>query len=350
MVYYYARVQRFEKYLKYIPGPKRVPLLGNALEFPSSTVFLPKLMEYYNKYETNFKVYVGSQAYLFVVDPKDMELVMNHQSTQRKSDFYSFFRSWLGQGLITSFGDRWRTHRKIITPAFHFQILEEFIDVFNSQSEILVSMLKKECKKGNIDVYPFIGRCTLDIICETAFGTPLNAQERMDSEYVRCLHVVQEIFGQRLFQPILANKLLYLFTDTYWKERHAVKFVYDYTRSIISRRRQEFINNVEQNKNTIDSLGQKKKRAFLDLLLEYSGRDSSFTEQDILEEVVTFGFAGHDTIAATLAFTLDSLARHPDIQEVKWLGGQAFKSTETLQKNVPDNLNSLAASIFMVVM
>lgn len=65
----------------------------------------------------------------------------------------------------TILGNRWRKHRKIITPAFHFQILEEFINVFNSQSDVLVDKLKEESKKGTIDIYPFIARCTLDIIC-----------------------------------------------------------------------------------------------------------------------------------------------------------------------------------------
>lgn len=62
-------------------------------------------------------------------------------------------------------GDKWRKHRKIITPAFHFQILEEFVDVFNSAGDILVRKLAEQCDKSSVDIYPFVTRCALDIIC-----------------------------------------------------------------------------------------------------------------------------------------------------------------------------------------
>ncbi|KRT83475.1 cytochrome P450, partial [Oryctes borbonicus] len=313
VVYYYARVHYWERYLKNVPGPKRTPLLGNGLEFPSSTVFIPKLMEYYNTYNTSFKMYVGSQAYLCIVDPKEMEIIMNHKWTQSKSNLYDYVRNWLGNGLLTASGDRWRQHRKVITPAFHFQILEEFIEVFNSQSDILVSILRKECENGNVDVYPFVGRCTLDILCETAMGTSVNAQSCNDSEYVRCVQLLLEILGLRMFHPFLSNKLLFRFTETYRKERRALKVVHNYTRSIIKRRK-EFLKNVERNENAVDSLGEKKRRAFLDVLLEYSAHDPSFTEEDIREEVDTFLFEGHDTTATSISFALDSLARNPDVQ------------------------------------
>lgn len=54
----------------------------------------------------------------------------------------------------------------MITPAFHFNILEEFIHVFNGQSDIMVHKLKKAIENSDsFDIYPFITRCTLDIIC-----------------------------------------------------------------------------------------------------------------------------------------------------------------------------------------
>ena len=53
-----------------------------------------------------------------------------------------------------STGDKWRARRKLLTPSFHFRILEDFISVFNEQAEILVTKLRKFEGKGYIDVYP----------------------------------------------------------------------------------------------------------------------------------------------------------------------------------------------------
>nr|AVM18974.1 odorant degrading protein 4 [Holotrichia parallela] len=315
IAYWYYRIQYFEKYLKNIPGPRGLPLVGSALELASSTTILPRLMTYYNKYKTNFKIYLGDQAYFIIVEPKELEFILNSTTILRKSDVYRFLHNWLGLGLLTSTGNKWRKHRKIITPAFHFQILEEFIDVFNSESDVLVSKLKDESEKGTVDIYPFIARCTLDIICETAMGTSVHAQDDVDSEYVKCVNFLLKVLTDRTYSPVLRNDLLYSFTETYRKEKYALKVVHDYTRTVINKRKADFFSDSKNYEASVDSLGRKKKRAFLDLLLEYSTKDSSLTEEDICQEVDTFMFEGHDTTATSIAFALYALSTNPDVQE-----------------------------------
>jgi cytochrome P450 family 4 len=53
----------------------------------------------------------------------------------------------------------------MITPTFHFKILESFVEVFSEKSEILVNKLQKEVGSQGFDVYPYITKCALDIIC-----------------------------------------------------------------------------------------------------------------------------------------------------------------------------------------
>lgn len=67
--------------------------------------------------------------------------------------------------LIYSTGDKWRSRRKLITPSFHFRILDEFFKVFVEQTEVLVNTLAKLKDKDYFDIYPYLTRCTLDIIC-----------------------------------------------------------------------------------------------------------------------------------------------------------------------------------------
>ena len=70
-------------------------------------------------------------------------------------------------------GIRWRTRRRMLTPAFHFQILESFFDVFNEQSRSLIDELTAilSAKKMNdtVDVYDIMTQCALDIICGKCF-------------------------------------------------------------------------------------------------------------------------------------------------------------------------------------
>ncbi|GFT08347.1 cytochrome P450 4V2, partial [Nephila pilipes] len=58
----------------------------------------------------------------------------------------------------------------------------------------------------------------------------------------------------------------------------------------------------------------RKQKAFLELLLEYHLKDPSFTEEDIREEVDTFMFAGYDTTAMSLSWTLYCLGQNHEIQ------------------------------------
>lgn len=64
-----------------------------------------------------------------------------------------------------STGARWRRQRKLITPTFHFQILEQFLEVFDKQSDVFVEKLEKEIDGGPFDIMPYVTLCALDIMC-----------------------------------------------------------------------------------------------------------------------------------------------------------------------------------------
>lgn len=121
-------------------------------------------------------------------------------------------------------------------------------------------------------------------------GVSVNAQDDYDSKYVKCVNILLEILTKRAFSAILGNDLLYVFTDTYRKEKRALKVVHDYTRTVITNRKKEFFSGGRTWQESTDSFGRKRKRAFLDLLLDYSMRDPDFTEKDVREEVDTFMF------------------------------------------------------------
>lgn len=83
---------------------------------------------------------------------------------------YRLVAPWLGLGLLTSFGGRWNKHRKLITPTFHFKILDSFIPIYETNGGILVEKLSKKAETNEIfDIYPFITLCALDIICGEPF-------------------------------------------------------------------------------------------------------------------------------------------------------------------------------------
>ena len=52
----------------------------------------------------------------------------------------------------------------MLTPTFHFNILHDFLHVFNKKSHILVNKLKGKAKEGQFNLFQDIALCALDII------------------------------------------------------------------------------------------------------------------------------------------------------------------------------------------
>lgn len=82
---------------------------------------------------------------------------------------YRFFENWLGDGLLISTGRKWLSRRRIITPAFHFKILDDFVPVFDKNSTILVDLIGNTKMGEPLDVYPFVTLAALDVICGKYF-------------------------------------------------------------------------------------------------------------------------------------------------------------------------------------
>ena len=65
-------------------------------------------------------------------------------------------------------GAKWKQRRKMITPTFHFKVLEDFMQIFNYQMNIMLDKLLEkvqECPGETIDIFRFINLMSLDIIC-----------------------------------------------------------------------------------------------------------------------------------------------------------------------------------------
>lgn len=61
-------------------------------------------------------------------------------------------------------GKKWFQRRKIITPTFHFKILEDFYQVMHRQGQIFIRNIEKS--EGQvIDVFRMVGLYALDVIC-----------------------------------------------------------------------------------------------------------------------------------------------------------------------------------------
>lgn len=62
-------------------------------------------------------------------------------------------------------GKKWHDRRKAITPAFHFKILDQFIEVFDRLGTKMVEKLQKYDPEDDVDIYPIAVLYALDVMC-----------------------------------------------------------------------------------------------------------------------------------------------------------------------------------------
>ena len=83
-----------------------------------------------------------------------------------KAATYDVLHPWLGKGLITAKGTHWHKHRKMITPSFHFKILQDFQETMNLNSLKFMEKLRKAAEgEGIFDLQDMVHTFTLDVIC-----------------------------------------------------------------------------------------------------------------------------------------------------------------------------------------
>ncbi|XP_056639141.1 cytochrome P450 4c3-like [Diorhabda sublineata] len=310
-------VKRQSKYLWNVPGPKPNPYYGNLGAFigKSPDEYLQEIASTFEEYGDLVKVYKGPlQTILLVGNEKFVEFLLSSSKLIDKSDEYDNLKMWLGNGLLTSTGTKWKQRRRLITPAFHFSILENFVDVFESASDIFIKTLATQAEKKSFDIYPLVSLLTLDIISETAMGISINAQINNQSEYRAAVKEMCSLIHSKNYSIVATiGSYLYPFTSNYYKEINTLEKLHSHTISVIRKKMEERKESDDSEED--DDIGIKKRVAFLDLLLKCTVNGQNLSVEDIREEVDTFMFEGHDTTSSAISLTLYALANNPAAQE-----------------------------------
>lgn len=309
--------------MKSIPGISPCyPMLGNALLLERKGEDFFKQLQFYAeelRHWPLFKLWIGPLPILVLYHPECVEVILSSSKHIEKSYLYDFLHPWLGTGLLTSTGEKWRSRRKMITPTFHFAILNDFLEVMNEQGNILVKKLENHVDKESFNIFMDITLCALDIICETAMGRNVGAQKNKDSDYVSAVYRVGDLIQRRQMSPWLWPEFLYERLKEGKDHKRNLDILHNFTDTVIAEKAEE-LKNTKQKKHDNDEnseeSGSNKRKAFLDMLLNATDDEGKkLSYRDIREEVDTFMFEGHDTTAAAINWVLYLLGHNPEVQK-----------------------------------
>ena len=96
--------------------------------------------QFKRSYRTRFFVFFGA---LDIIRASDAEIILKTSKHIEKSRIYELLHPFLRTGLLTSNGEKWHSRRRLLTSAFHFDILKQYLEVFRDESNRLVDDLKQ---------------------------------------------------------------------------------------------------------------------------------------------------------------------------------------------------------------
>ncbi|MCZ7497128.1 cytochrome P450 [Agrobacterium rhizogenes] len=201
----------------------------------------------------------------------------------------------LGQGLLTADGDHWKWQRQSVAAAFRHEKLLELLPVMIDAAR-RTQQRWHASPAGDIDIGHEMMRTTFDIIVETMMsgghGIDIARVEQSITDYLKPTGwtFALAMLGAPEWLPHPGRR----------KARAAVDYLRSSLATVISERRQ---NPIERN-DLVSMLLEAKDPE--------TGRMMSDTE--IIDNLLTFITAGHETTALGLAWTFHLLSQNSDVE------------------------------------
>ncbi|KAF9559591.1 cytochrome P450 [Agrocybe pediades] len=302
-----------------LPGPpSKSFLFGNMIEMKAQDGTLEKYIAKYGdtiKYQDMFGV-----MRLCTVDLKAVNHILMHSIDYQKPEplIYHVQRI-VGQGLLLVEGDVHKQQRKILNPAFGpmqiRQLTQIFVDKAIELRDVWNSKIQKQSKSNNaatVDALSWVNRVTLDIVGCAGFGYDFQAlySEHSKNELHRAVETMYDFTMS--FDPIhimrsLVPLLRFLPAPGDSKLKQAKDAVFRIGGVLLERSKKNALAYAKTDRDVLSLL----TRANMDPNLPENQRMS---DEDVVSQIPTFMFAGHETTTTSTAWTLYALAQNKDIQ------------------------------------
>ncbi|KAJ7593064.1 cytochrome P450 [Mycena floridula] len=338
--------------LRHIPGPP----LGNPItgQFPAiitGEAGIPQ-REWVKKYGSAVRVVgpIGIERVIFTRPEAMAKILVSDWIDYPRPDFMRHALGiTAGYGLLTVTGNEHKNMRKAMNPAFSIPNLTAQTSMYYDSIYTLIDILRKQLDGGPhpeqgqvILTYDWMSKVTLDIICATAFGYK---SDSLNDSHNELAEAYEALLGQQS-GPHLARFIALLsipgvptLITSNWAYRHRqglgmiprlgpITILIDSMHRIKAISRKILQEKLSENVIPGDT---DSRRDIMSLLLKARKAESAslspekfspstgtggyqMSDDMIMNQVLTFLGAGHETTASGLAWTLYLLATSPDVQ------------------------------------
>ena len=308
-VYWYVihtKLMQSESNIPFLPW--HLPLIGHMHRLRHWNDFYGKQMAgNYLRYGDTVGVYFMQKRFVFTRDLKVLEELMSSPNFIDKPWTYRIIEGMIGKSVLTVSGELWKKRRRLLTPAFHFDILKGFLEVMEDRSLELVQIMDEiEKDEKPFDALKLCGPLALSVLCGTSMGLEYTIKDILQgSKFESLFKGVNSHFINKVLYPWYRNDFIYGLSSVGKNCARDIKALKDFVYEIIEKRL-EF-----RKTHTITS----RRRIFIDTMLD-AYEKGEIDVDGIITEVNIFVLAGYDTTANTLSWALYLLGRNKSKQDV----------------------------------
>ena len=299
-----------------VPRRDRLPLL-EFFRILRDNMIATYAEEAYERDIVQRKIF-GRSRFL-VNEPEAIKRVLldNAANYQKSEITRRILEPGLGRGLITSEGETWRRHRRIMSPAFDHRSIMSYTSSITEAAQELLAALSSRDIGASIDVAGAMMGVTLNIISRTMFSS--------DSE--RILAIMKRSAGR--YQAQMRPNIMDFLGLPAWLA--GVGRI-----GVVRRTLGEFDAEIDRLIKMRSSRPDNGRKDLLARLIAARDEQSGggMTAREVRDHVITIFTAGHETTAMALTWTWYLLSQHP-VEEAKLhselrsvLGGRAPNSDD----------------------
>ena len=257
--------------------------------------------------------YAPGHSFYVLSRPEHAEHVLAaNQDNYVKAVTYRPLRALIGDGLLTSEGERWRQHRRLVQPVFSRRHVTTFGPVMAESARRLTVRWDSLADGSAINVSGQMSALALDIVGRALFGSDLSGDAEMMG---RAMDAGQRVATLATFLPLpwgpTSTRALKALAR---RVGHTPEGIEGPVGRIVAGRRAAARPGPPADRGS--GPGSAAPGDLLDVLLAARAQDGSpLTDAEITDEVATFVLAGHETTANTLSWSVALLSANPAARE-----------------------------------
>uniref|UniRef100_A0A8C8RBP1 Uncharacterized protein n=1 Tax=Pelusios castaneus TaxID=367368 RepID=A0A8C8RBP1_9SAUR len=304
----YHKRQQLLKAFESFPGPPSHWLHGHSNQL-SQDDELNKMLLWAKEYPYAYPRWIGGFiAFLVVNHPDYAKTVFCNGGKVIGSHFRKPCK-----GILLLHGPKWFQRRRLLTPAFHYDILKSYVPLVADSVQVMLDKWEKLITLDkSVELFEHVSLMTLDSIMKCAFSFHSNCQTESDSNsYIKAVYDLTYLVFHRIrFFPYY-NDFIYRISPQGRHFFEACRIAHLHTDNVINERKKSL-----QDQQELEKTQKKKCLDFLDILLSAKDENGAgLSNEELRAEVDTFMFGGHDTTASGISWLLYCMALHPEYQQ-----------------------------------